>query len=175
YGFRFVNGHLVASTSHKSDQHECSMHIVCPHCTTSYAINPGTLGASGRTVRCARCKEVWLARPEDAVEPASAMAEAGHNAREREAADEWHAAAAGDDDSNSAPHVESPPLAGGWQSDEETPPEGKADWIALVRHADNAEEAEREARWPSHFWSGVPTWCACCRRPRVFTSSQVSM
>ena len=44
------------------------MHIVCPHCTTSYAINPATLGAGGRTVRCSRCKETWLARPEDAIE-----------------------------------------------------------------------------------------------------------
>ena len=47
------------------------MHIVCPHCTTSYAIDLATLGAAGRTVRCYRCKEVWLARPEDAVEAAA--------------------------------------------------------------------------------------------------------
>ena len=46
------------------------MHIVCPHCTTSYAINPATLGTAGRNVRCSRCKETWLARPEDAVEMA---------------------------------------------------------------------------------------------------------
>ncbi|MDO8400106.1 MAG: hypothetical protein Q7T45_20025, partial [Bradyrhizobium sp.] len=25
------------------------MHIICPHCTTSYAINLATLGAAGRT------------------------------------------------------------------------------------------------------------------------------
>jgi predicted Zn finger-like uncharacterized protein len=43
------------------------MHIICPHCTTTYAIDLSTLGAAGRTVRCSRCKEVWLARPEDAV------------------------------------------------------------------------------------------------------------
>ena len=49
------------------------MHIVCPHCTTSYAIDLATLGAAGRTVRCSRCKEVWLARPEDAVEVAAAV------------------------------------------------------------------------------------------------------
>ena len=49
------------------------MHIVCPHCTTSYAIDMATLGAAGRTVRCSRCKEVWLARPEDAM-PMPAMA-----------------------------------------------------------------------------------------------------
>jgi predicted Zn finger-like uncharacterized protein len=62
------------------------MHIVCPHCTTSYAIDLATLGAAGRTVRCSRCKEVWLARPEDAAEvetSALAMAEAGHWPRMR--------------------------------------------------------------------------------------------
>ena len=61
------------------------MHIICPHCTTSYAIDLATLGAAGRTVRCSRCKEVWLARPEDATEvaaPVPAMAEAGEQAAE---------------------------------------------------------------------------------------------
>src|SRR4051794_32995563 len=43
------------------------MHIICPHCTTTYAIDLSTLGAAGRTVRCSRCKVVWLARPDDAV------------------------------------------------------------------------------------------------------------
>lgn len=40
------------------------MQIVCPHCTTSYAVDPATFGATGRMVRCARCKETWLAHPE---------------------------------------------------------------------------------------------------------------
>jgi predicted Zn finger-like uncharacterized protein len=121
------------------------MHIVCPHCTTSYAINPATLGEAGRTVRCARCKEVWLARPEDAVEPVPAMAEAGRSAREREIAAEWDAAG-GEDDAGTAPHVDSPPLAGGWQSDEDASADGKSDWIALVRDSGDTEEVEREPR-----------------------------
>src|SRR5215469_15233911 len=41
------------------------MHIVCPHCTTSYAIDLAALGTAGRNVRCSRCKETWLAYPED--------------------------------------------------------------------------------------------------------------
>jgi predicted Zn finger-like uncharacterized protein len=56
------------------------MHIICPHCTTTYGIDLSTLGAAGRTVRCSRCKEVWLARPEDAVSIqalAPAMADGG--------------------------------------------------------------------------------------------------
>jgi predicted Zn finger-like uncharacterized protein len=57
------------------------MYIVCPHCTTSYAIEASTLGEAGRTVRCARCKEVWLARLQDAAQvpapvPAQVRAEA---------------------------------------------------------------------------------------------------
>src|SRR5258707_9803549 len=72
-----------------------SMHIICPHCTTSYAIDLATLGAAGRTVRCSRCKEVWLARPEDAVEiaaPVPAMAGASEQAAGTEhAAAEWEA------------------------------------------------------------------------------------
>jgi predicted Zn finger-like uncharacterized protein len=40
------------------------MHIVCPHCTTSYAVASATFGDAGRTVRCSRCKETWRATPE---------------------------------------------------------------------------------------------------------------
>jgi predicted Zn finger-like uncharacterized protein len=44
------------------------MLIVCPSCATSYMIDPDTLGASGRTVRCARCKVTWFATPEKSAE-----------------------------------------------------------------------------------------------------------
>jgi predicted Zn finger-like uncharacterized protein len=37
------------------------MLIVCPNCSTSYTIEPGSLGSAGRTVRCARCKRTWFA------------------------------------------------------------------------------------------------------------------
>ena len=40
------------------------MHIICPHCTTSYAVDSATFGDAGRTVRCSRCKETWRAMPE---------------------------------------------------------------------------------------------------------------
>ncbi|MGB3272311.1 MAG: MJ0042-type zinc finger domain-containing protein, partial [Xanthobacteraceae bacterium] len=42
------------------------MHIACPHCATSFAIDPRAIGADGRTVRCARCKGTWFALPADA-------------------------------------------------------------------------------------------------------------
>src|SRR5260370_13120255 len=94
-----------------------SMHIVCPHCTTSYAIDLATLGASGRTVRCSRCKEVWLARPEDATKAAAsvpAMAGAGRPTTEPHAAAEWDALARGDDSAGpEAPVGESPSRSSG--------------------------------------------------------------
>ena len=95
-----------------------SMHIICPHCTTSYAIDLATLGASGRTVRCSRCKEVWLARPEDATEVAAsvpAMAEAGGQTTEPDAAAEWDALAREDDSQEQeTPVVDSPSISSDW-------------------------------------------------------------
>jgi predicted Zn finger-like uncharacterized protein len=41
------------------------MLIACPNCSTSYMIDPASLGEGGRTVRCARCKTTWFAsKPE---------------------------------------------------------------------------------------------------------------
>jgi predicted Zn finger-like uncharacterized protein len=94
------------------------MHIICPHCTTSYAIDPATLGAAGRTVRCSRCKEVWLARPEDAVVRQAlvpSMAEAG--------ADAPHSAGRNDpaggevDQNHEPPVVESPSISAEWPAE----------------------------------------------------------
>ncbi|MGA7034494.1 MAG: MJ0042-type zinc finger domain-containing protein, partial [Pseudolabrys sp.] len=50
------------------------MHIVCPNCSTSYAIEEASLGAAGRTVRCARCKTTWFASAHQPV-PEMAIAE----------------------------------------------------------------------------------------------------
>ncbi|WP_407158424.1 MJ0042-type zinc finger domain-containing protein [Bradyrhizobium sp. STM 3557] len=97
------------------------MFIVCPHCTTSYAIDLATLGATGRTVRCSRCKEVWLAHPEDAVNtpaPLAAMADAGDGPLPDATETDWEALARGDDDEH-PPQVDSPPLAAGWPDDAE--------------------------------------------------------
>ncbi len=41
------------------------MRIVCPACETGYQIADGTLGVTGRKVRCARCGTVWHATPND--------------------------------------------------------------------------------------------------------------
>jgi len=38
------------------------MQIVCPNCATPYQVEPASLGATGRSVRCVRCRAVWFAR-----------------------------------------------------------------------------------------------------------------
>lgn len=43
------------------------MLIVCPNCSTSYRIELSSLGTSGRSVRCAKCKTVWFATADDVV------------------------------------------------------------------------------------------------------------
>src|ERR1700744_124866 len=122
-----------------------SMHIVCPHCTTSYAIGSATLGAAGRTVRCSRCKEVWLARPEDAVEAAApVMAEAG--AGEGSAA-AW-GAERGDHQQQDIPVVESPSISGDWPAAADASSTG-SDWPSEAKDAAGAAEAS--SRPPSWF------------------------
>jgi predicted Zn finger-like uncharacterized protein len=123
-----------------------SMHIVCPHCTTSYAINPATLGPGGRTVRCSRCKETWQARPEDAVEMAAAMPAAmpssGQSAppAANDAAAEWEALAR-EEEGQDAPVVDSPPISAGWPAEGEgSQPGGDSDWPSAARQ--DAEDHE---------------------------------
>jgi len=107
------------------------MHIVCPHCTTSYAIELATLGAAGRTVRCSRCKEVWLARPEDAVEivaKAPAMAAASQQAGGEDAAAEWAALAREQDAAEAEPPVvDSPSISADWPAEADRPSAARDD------------------------------------------------
>src|SRR5438270_8855475 len=151
------------------------MHIVCPHCTTSYAINPATLGAEGRTVRCSRCKEVWLARPEDAMEavaPEPAMAEANqgdsqgdsNGGSDPDAAAEWEALAGTEPEEEAdedTPIVDSPSIAGDWSTaanDEE-----EDDWQSMAGY--HRQDARRPRRLAGLFGLlrprvGLPTACA---------------
>jgi predicted Zn finger-like uncharacterized protein len=126
------------------------MYIVCPHCTTSYAIDPAALGVAGRNVRCSRCKEVWLAHPEDAVEnlaPARAMASAGQASSEADAAAEWEAMAA-EDDSLEAPVVDSPSISADWPDGDGSPPSADSDWAAAAQDdAGDGGAAGRNGSW----------------------------
>jgi len=127
------------------------MHIVCPHCTTSYAVDPATLGAAGRNVRCSRCKEVWLARREDAIEvaaPVPAMAASGQEAgRADDAAAEWEALAREESEAQDTPVVDSPSISADWPVDgDSSQPPGETDWASMARE-DQAGTARRHRSW----------------------------
>jgi predicted Zn finger-like uncharacterized protein len=40
------------------------MLIVCPSCASEYTIDPAKLGADGRTLRCAICRDTWFVTPD---------------------------------------------------------------------------------------------------------------
>lgn len=42
------------------------MIIECPECRARYQVPDGTVGATGRTVRCANCRHSWYQEPDDA-------------------------------------------------------------------------------------------------------------
>jgi predicted Zn finger-like uncharacterized protein len=125
------------------------MHIVCPHCTTSYAINPAALGEAGRTVRCSRCKETWLARPEDIVEMAAAMpamAEASSSAG-NDAAAEWEAMS-GESEGQDAPVVDSPSISADWPAEggEKSSRDDDSDWPTAA----DRDAGDHDTRLTSH-------------------------
>lgn len=84
------------------------MQIVCPHCDTHYDVRDDALGAAGRTVRCARCKETWLALP--VAEPAVA-AVGGHGSMLPAGDSALPSPVPPDAPADDPVHVDSPPLA----------------------------------------------------------------
>lgn len=126
------------------------MHIVCPHCTTSYAIKLVSLGANGRTVRCSRCKETWLARPEDAVADAEeeiqvpAMAAASRTEDQSDLAAEWDAYAK-DDGAGDTPVVDSPSIASDWTDEAKDAEDGWS--TAAVSEDDDGLAGEPHQSW----------------------------
>ncbi|HEY0911891.1 MAG TPA: MJ0042-type zinc finger domain-containing protein [Bradyrhizobium sp.] len=137
------------------------MHIMCPHCTTSYAIDLATLGTSGRTVRCSRCKEVWLARPEEAIEVDAPMAVTAA-ADGDDVAAEWERMADEDaDQQQGVPVVDSPSISADWPEDGASQP----DWSSAAR--DDSEHidagAPRRVSWLRNLFKPRPR---AASRPR---------
>jgi predicted Zn finger-like uncharacterized protein len=122
------------------------MHIICPHCTTTYAIDLSTLGVAGRTVRCSRCKEVWLARPEDAVITQAlvpSMADGGDPAPNWAVAGRNDPAASDIAQDRETPVVESPSISAEWPADAEGSRE--PNWPPAAR-SDTAKVAQPPRR-----------------------------
>ncbi len=122
------------------------MQIVCPHCTTSYAVNPANFGDAGRKVRCARCQEVWQARPEPV--PAMAGAGAGNDFSHLDANPSGEQAWRESD----APHVESPSISGEWPDPRESRAanDSDANWPAAALQDEAVDHDEPP---PSRFRS----------------------
>lgn len=106
------------------------MQIVCPNCQTSYGVTLAALGAAGRNVRCAKCKEIWHARPEEALHPqALAAAEPSDAAG---APEETAPPTEGFSESDT-PHVESPSIAPGGSA-------AASNWSAEIRRSEVSED-----------------------------------
>jgi predicted Zn finger-like uncharacterized protein len=71
------------------------MLIVCPNCATSYRVEPSSLGAAGRSVRCVRCRTIWFTREPGALAAVTRdfRVDAGSPATETAAADRAEASA----------------------------------------------------------------------------------
>lgn len=157
------------------------MHIVCPHCTTSYAVDPANFSDAGRRVRCARCQEVWLSKPQEmatvatmaAQGMASASSDAGFRSNDSSGADDWQ--------NHDAPHVDSPSISADWPEPQAAQPENGTDgqWPALAQQdaavaaevIEDPEQPQKSGRrfspikmptnWAVHFpaASALPTLC----------------
>jgi predicted Zn finger-like uncharacterized protein len=145
------------------------MHIICPFCTTTYAIDLSTLGVAGRTVRCSRCRKVWLARPEDAVIAHTlvpSMAEGGDHAPHppmMAVPNEPTGSEAQQD--HDTPVVESPSISAEWPMEAQAGPEPDLpppDLPPMVRQ----EEVRRPPR-RSLLRRLVPSFSVGLVRPRV--------
>jgi predicted Zn finger-like uncharacterized protein len=100
-----------------------SMQIVCPHCTTSYAVDAATFGSAGRTVRCARCKETWLAFPEDVAAPYAVTSGADDGG--------WDDPPPEQSTDADMPMVESPSISSDMPANAD---HDDAEWTTLARH-----------------------------------------
>lgn len=147
------------------------MHIVCPHCTTSYAVDPANFGAAGRKVRCVRCQEIWLAVPQDLVSATAPWTDIEETrpqsgfGSQNGAADDWR--------EDNAPHVESPSISAGWPEPDTAPPAAEADgnWTTLAQQEAMTDAAPaKTSRFGKLGLSALPflkpaTWSAAL--PRV--------
>ena len=123
------------------------MHIVCPHCTTSYAIQPSSLGPNGRTLRCSRCKETWVAYPESPIKeaPTPAMDKTEVPARPGEAGSPSNVVKdfrARNRLGSSPPIADSPPIGNDWHEPAENASEIKVHSAQAQTLDDQASDSQ---------------------------------
>lgn len=66
------------------------MLVICPKCSTSYMLDPATVGPAGRTVRCARCRNTWFANAPEPQDPVEAFVDGVIAEAEAEVAGHGH-------------------------------------------------------------------------------------
>jgi predicted Zn finger-like uncharacterized protein len=64
------------------------MLLICSNCSTSYTLDPATVGPAGRTVRCARCHDTWFVNPPEPQDPVEAFVDGIMAEAEAQAAQE---------------------------------------------------------------------------------------
>jgi len=126
-------------------------------------------------VRCSRCKEVWQARPEDAIEAVAvepAKAQARQTSGRPDAPSQWQTPPR-DQAHRLAPIIDSPSIASDWP-DEDLAEDSDRDWTSLAEQDALDAEISRQQRRPwfhrlpreaSHRTAGeslfgLPTACA---------------
>lgn len=107
------------------------MLIVCPNCSTSYTIEPASLGEGGRTVRCARCKTTWFADTSNSPPEMTAVGEGTADESEAQGSPgvlrpDQRTAGTGSDAEPAQESAESVTLAAVARSDPLPPPAGTA-------------------------------------------------
>lgn len=121
------------------------MHIVCPHCRTSYAVNLATFGNTGRTVRCSRCKETWLAYPEELARTEAlvpSMADGTGSGGDPDAEGWGDTGQEDGGQGDDTPTVESPSISSDWPADQ-----ASDDWPSLAQDDAGAAPAPRRSIW----------------------------
>jgi len=87
------------------------MLIVCPSCATSYRVHAAALGATGRSVRCVRCRNVWFAHDREPQEITAESWPDGTLGTPEVALPRWDSADWPPGSSETAPIVDGPSLA----------------------------------------------------------------
>ncbi len=135
------------------------MLIVCPACASEYRIDAEKVGAAGRSVRCAACRETWFIGPDDVA--AGVLAEMNAEADPFNAALDSQAPEPGAPATPAAAIEEPAPRRGARLRKPRASPSGPVRAASRPR-SPRASPPPPCCRWPC---SAARPWCGRCRRP----------